>query len=435
MIKKFCRKFYTMLHYVKIAFWARKYKYMMKCGKNLQVEYLVNMLQYAQKHSKYYSRLLQDVHIRPDNCYSILSSLPFLSKSVIREQGANLYSDAFPLDKITWVNTGGSTGEPLHFPSAVKLGLEEIHQYMLYKAMGWKFGERIVSIDGSRVPDAQLSQNIYWVKGTNFPYGLYSYSTLYMSEEKLKYYIDSFNKVKPVILRGYPSGFMEICNFIVKYNNKLSFKPKGIYLTSETLSESDRKYVSKIFDCPVYGQYGHTEASVFAVTDEDSLVYRCSPFYGVVEVVDEDGNPVKEGCCGEIVVTGFSNLATPFIRYKTGDLAVYGGSKDGCVILTSLLGRTVDYIWNADNEKIYLVGFIFGAHLPAFNFIEDWQIEQKVVGKITIRIVKATGYTTRVEEELLNFFVEKKIFPELFYLSNISKSQRGKKIFLIQHVK
>ena len=59
--------------------------------------------------------------------------------------------------------------------------------------------------------------------------------------------------------------------------------------------------------------------------------------------MDECGKQVKENEIGEIVVTGFSHLGTPFIRYKTGDLAVYGGTTEfGEVVLKQLMGRSVD---------------------------------------------------------------------------------------------
>lgn len=61
------------------------------------------------------------------------------------------------------------------------------------------------------------------------------------------------------------------------------------------------------------------------------------------------------------MVTGFVEYGLPFIRYKTGDLAIYGGETElGETILTKLLGREVDCIYNKGGKKIYLVGFIFG---------------------------------------------------------------------------
>ena len=92
-------------------------------------------------------------------------------------------------------------------------------------------------------------------------------------------------------------------------------------------------------------------------------VYYCSPIYGYTEVVDQKGQHVNIGEQGEVVVTGFVEYGLPFIRYKTGDLAIYGGETElGETILTKLLGREVDCIYNKGGKKIYLVGLSLGTY-------------------------------------------------------------------------
>lgn len=418
---------------------AGRYERLLNRGNSNQIlreqyRMLSELLCYAQLHSQYYYHLLQNKEITMDNCMSILKDLPLLSKLEIRENGFNIYSDEISSEWGGWLNTGGSTGEPLCFPSKLNgISLELVHQQMLYSKMGWQQGETIVAIDGSRVGDFDLKHDVYWVSGDNFPYGKYSYSTLYMNESTLGSYVNSLNEKRPSILRGYPSGFIEISHYMLRHKLSFKFKPKGIYLTSEQFSEADRALISSVFGTSVYGQYGHTESSVFAITEKDSMEYICSPFYGITEVLDDEGNQVKVGEIGEIVVTGFSNVALPFIRYKTGDLAVFGGIKKGCVALTSLLGRTIDYVLNLAGDKVYLIGLIFGGHLRAFKYVLDWQIQQDEVGMILLRIVKSVEYTEGVESEIMLLFARENIKVRILYLSELPRTQRGKKRFMIQN--
>ena len=209
--------------------------------------------------------------------------------------------------------------------------------------------------------------------------------------------------------------------------------PKGIYLTSENYSEEMVEIISSVFKCPIYGQYGHTESSVFAYRLPDSEKYYCLPFYGYTEILNENNQPCKIGEVGEIVVTGFSNYALPFIRYKTGDLAEYGGvNKDGTVVLNKLLGRSVDFLYNSKKEKIYLVGFIFGAHLHAFDVIDQWQLEQDTYGVVKMKIVKGIEYRDVDENELNLFFLKANFKLDITYVNQIPKTIRGKQQFLIQ---
>lgn len=181
---------------------------------------------------------------------------------------------------------------------------------------------------------------------------------------------------------------------------------------------------------------GHTESSVFATQNPDNECYYCSPIYGYTEVVDSKGNQVNVGELGEIVVTGFTEYGLPFIRYKTGDLAIYGGETDfGETIFTQLLGREVDCIYNKEGKRIFLVGFIFGGHIQAFNHIQTWQLHQSEIGKVAIYIVKSIGYDEQIEKEVKRLFITHGFDLVIHYVDTIEKTKRGKQKFLIQDLK
>ena len=150
-------------------------------------------------------------------------------------------------------------------------------------------------------------------------------------------------------------------------------------------------------------------------------------------MLDKDGNQVAIGETGEVVVTGFIEHGLPFIRYKTGDLAVYGGETEyGETRLTKLCGRDVDFIYNKQKEKVFLVGFIFGGHIKAFNHIISWQIQQREVGKVDVFIVKGEGYTKQTESDVKSLFENHGFDISMNYVDRIEKTQRGKQKFLIQ---
>lgn len=402
---------------------------------------LYKLLVFIKDHNAYFADLLNNTVITIDNSKEVLEGLPLLDKVQIRENSKHVYSDFVTENYKSWQNTGGSTGEPLNFPvgygTMISPHLEDMHQHILYNKMGYKYNDVICSIDGSRVPTKLQSRNIFWIKNTlNFPYGLYSYSTMYLNDHTVKYYISHINKIKPSFLRGYPSGIKLLCQLVESLNLSIDFKLKGCYLTSENFDESTADYISTILDCDVWGQYGHSEASVFAYKKPHSQNYYCLPLYGYTEVLDEHGNHVEKGNLGEIVVTGFSNRAMPFVRYKTGDLAVYGGvNSKGETILEKLLGRSNDFIFDSRGEKIFLVGLIFGGHLHAFNHIRSWQFIQKSKGYLDIVIVKDISFEQPDEDEIKLFLKKNGFITNIVYLDEIPKTKRGKQQFLIQEIK
>lgn len=405
-----------------------------------QRRFLTRTLRNAQRDVPFYNKILKGIDINKNNCFEILSKLPIIDKNVIRLVDKDIYANYVDENWKSWHNTGGSTGSPLHFPthgnSRWCLDGEAFCQAWLYKQMAGSYKLKISSVDGSRVDETKLNQNIYWrINDSNFPYGITHYSTIYLNPCSFPYYLNHLNDEKPDILRGYPSGIYELAKLIEESNASLSFKLKAIYLTSENILDYQVKLIEKVFGCKVWGQYGHSEASIFAIRRPDQESYECHPLYGYIEIIGNDGEHVQQGDIGEIVVTGFQYAALPFIRYRTGDLAEYGGTKDGYVILNRLLGRSGDYIVQKNGQKIYLVGFIFGGHLKAFNHINNWQITQNVPGVLILTIVKGINYTDDTEFELVNFFSSKEFEVEINYTSTIDKTTRGKQPFMIQNIK
>ncbi len=243
------------------------------------------------------------------------------------------------------------------------------------------------------------------------------------------------NVIKPTIIRSYPSSLALFCRLLKKHNLRLSFKLKGVFVTSEQLTEEDELAIRDTLKCPIWGQYGHTEMSIFAVKPDGEKEYYASPLYGYTEILNQEtGEPCKVGETGEIVVTGYSLIGLPFIRYATGDLAVFGGvNNNGETVLKRLQGRTVDYIIDKQGEKIYLTEFIFGHHLPEFKTIDSWQLEQNEPGIVTLRIIPDFNYTAKDEAGLISHFNKVGISVLVDYQSEIKKSSRGKRIFMIQN--
>lgn len=405
----------------------------------IQNERLADILNYAKVHSCYYQALLAPTKITPQEAVKVLKSLPLLTKSIIREQYFDIFSDTISPSWKIWGNTGGSTGEPLKFPRLCnRMWNEMIHQYYTYKYLGGNeacvWNDIIVSIAGDRIPEEKLKDKVFYLKSRNFPMGKYSFSTLYMFEENLDYYVSSLNVIKPSYIRAYSAGALTLAQHIKKKNIGLTFKLKGIYLTSEAFSEQSRRFISEVFHCPVIGQYGHTEMSVYAIQHKDDSIYECMPLYGYTEILDERGNHVEEGQTGEIVVTGFNQIGLPFIRYKTGDIATYKGTSKGIVYIDAIQGRTVDYLYDKEGNSVFLTGAIFGGHIKAFNHIAQWQLRQIKKGKVQVSIIKGEGYNCEIENEIIRFFSGFNIEASLYYVDYIEKQKNGKQKFLIQEI-
>lgn len=304
-----------------VCYYSKRFLANPEIWKKYQLNKLTTILSYAQQHCTYYKRIIRG-KVDTSNSITLLKSLPLLDKNIIRHQEKNVYSDEITDNWKVWLNTGGSTGEPLHFPALYKgLPVEGVCQMMLYMKMGYQWGDIIVSFDGCRIKDEDRSRNIYWQMGNaNFPFGKKNFSTLYLDNNSVKYYWEELKRTKPAFIRGYPSGIMEMCKLAMNTGIVMDLKLKGVYLTSESFTQDEKNFISSYFKCPVYGQYGHTESSIFAIQNPADEVYYCSPIYGYTEVVDQKGQHVNIGEQGEVVVTGFVEYGLPLSDIRQGIL-------------------------------------------------------------------------------------------------------------------
>jgi len=399
---------------------------------------LMRLLDYAGKHCSYYRRVFLECGVNLGSP-SDLARLPLLDKPTIRANVAGIVSDELVRMDSYGANTGGSTGEPLEFVASSRAGaVDTLHQeYVFRTTMGHVQGDRIAGFGGVTIPEACLKRHEYWIPSgrPDVPYGREVYSSIYLTPETVGYYVDNIFRTQPRILRGYPSFLNDLAANILSRGLEMPYEVKGIQLSAENALGGQVDRIRKAFRAPVFFQYGHSEVSVYAYTKDESLSYVCSPFYGWVEVVDEEGRPVKEGQMGEVVATGFHSRAMPFIRYKTGDLAVYGGCRGGVVRLLRIEGRTQDFVYTADKVKVALTALVFGQHFKCFQTISKWQIYQDTPGKVTMRIVREPGYSDSAESEIRSKFTGYcGIEAAIEYVDAVELSRRGKFRFVVQKV-
>ena len=402
----------------------------------LQEKKLIDFLKYTYSNTIYYKDLFDNYKIDLETVESF-KKIPILTKDIIRKNMNDLLSKEFKKELLGKRNTGGSTGEPLEFYSDTMAGIiDNAHHWYLYSLMGYQKEDVIIGAGGTVIPQELRDKNIYWLRRSkDSVWGEYNFSVLYITDSNIKYYMKKLISIKPSILRGYPSFFDKLATYILENNIKIDFKIKGINLTAEMCSIAQRKNIEKAFAAMVYFEYGHTEICLYCYTEDNTYIYKSSPIYGYIEVINDEGVYVEVGDVGNIIVTGFNNYGMPFIRYDTGDMGEVHYRNGGVIHFKKIVGRNQDYIISKDNQKVFLTALIFGQHLKAFKHIIQWQLKQNKIGEVEISIVKNRLYGNVDEHEILNNFQSVTDIDLIFnYVDDIPLTKRGKHLFLIQNI-
>lgn len=420
---------------INLAYYYLVRKYYFLSEKNVmkkQSKALKRKLRSAVKHCKYYFSVIENSAVKEIS----IEHFPIIDKEIITNNFEDFISDNIEMYYSYDRYTGGSTGEPFHFIG--NGGYEYGFDLKRWKIYGYKKGDRILALDGTKVSEEKIEKGIYWEKvcDDDIPFGSYALSSLYLRDDNAKKYCEYIIDFKPAFFWGYPSFIYLLACYAEKLEIDMNINIKGIVLTSETAYSYQIEKIKKIFNTSVYLQYGHTESCVNAYTYDETYRYRVEPLYGYVEVLDASGNPVTEGEVGEVVVTSLHNYAMPLVRYRTGDLAEYGGKDERYIYLNKVMGRTQDIIYDNEGNKILLTALIFGQHFVAMGHIQKWQVEQWEKGKVILHIVKGDGYSEKHEKELESLFYSLgHVLVTFDYIDDIMLTKRGKTKFLVQHIK
>ena len=163
--------------------------------------------------------------------------------------------------------------------------------------------------------------------------------------------------------------------------------------------------------------------------------------YGYTEIINKEGEDASyEDEVGEIVSTGFSNYAMPFIRYKTGDMAIFTNEKCTCgrnyKLIKRVEGRKSEYFVDRDGNKITLTRSD-EALWRVSNSIFTFQYIQNEPGDVILEIVIKNEFGKHDLELIKEGF--RKFYPqfdlEIKIVGNIERTERGKHMYLVQNIK
>ena len=208
-----------------------------------------------------------------------------------------------------------------------------------------------------------------------------------MSETKLDGFVAEIRRCKPRMLFGYPSALTHIARHAEKRGVALDdLGIKVAFVTSERLYDEQRSTISRVFGCPVANGYGGRDAGFIAHECPSGGMHVMAEDI-VVELVDADGCAVPEGEAGEIVVTHMATADFPFVRYRTGDIAVAQPGTCACgrglPLLREIQGRTTDFVVAADGTVMHGLALIY--------------VLREQTGIESFKVTQETRLQTRVE--------------------------------------
>jgi phenylacetate-CoA ligase len=180
-----------------------------------------------------------------------------------------------------------------------------------------------------------------------------------------------------------------------------------VILGSEMVHDFQRRMVEEVLGARVFNHYTHWERAASILECEQGRLHAQLD-YGEVEILDDEGQPVPPGVTGEIVATGFYNLAMPLLRYRTGDLARRSAEPCPCgrsfPVVDHIEGRVGDLLRCSDGSLTATSALSLRyARAP----IAYHQCIQREPDAVEVRLVPGPGFDRRVHGQEVEAFVRR----------------------------
>jgi phenylacetate-CoA ligase len=241
------------------------------------------------------------------------------------------------------------------------------------------------------------------------------------------------------MLFGYPSAFAHIASYAKKCSILLNdIGIKVAFVTSERLYDHQRELIQEVFGCPVANGYGGRDAGFIAhecpqggmhITAEDIIV----------EIVGAHGNVLPNGQAGEVVVTHLATRDYPFIRYRTGDIAVIDDKQCTCgrilPLLKEIQGRTTDFIVAKDGTVMHGLALIYVVR--DVKGVQNCKVIQESIEKTRVLLVTNDQFQES-SMELMRAGIKQRLGEdvevEIERVNEIPLEASGKFRYVISHV-
>lgn len=309
-----------------------------------------------------------------------LKNFPVIYKNTIKENAEAMKFKSN--EKLVAESSSGSSGVQVTvYMSAKESSRTQAWQTLLWEWSGFKLGNKFfqLGMTTKRPPVKKIKDILlrtYYQQAFNIS----------QAEVKMALIKKDFSQH---VLGGYASGLYGYALHAHELGLKVKFK--SVISWGDKMFPHYRKRIEEVFGAAVTDTYGSTEGFVIAGQCEEGKYHILSP-HVKLELVNSEGQEVKPGELGYVVVTRLDGYSMPLIRYYLGDLAIKEDPAIRCLcgrslpMLKQIIGRDTDIV-KTRSGKMLIVHFFTGI-LEHFPSIRQFRIVQYSLDEIVLEYIR-----------------------------------------------
>lgn len=311
--------------------------------KTFQEEKLKELLKYLESHSPFYQRLFKENNITISEIQTLedLQKIPTTAKNDIQQNNDDFF--CVPMTEIVdFSTTSGTLGDPVTFGLSDR-DLERLayNEAISFACAGIQKGDVVQMIT---TIDKRFMAGLAYFLGLR----KMGASVVRMGPGIPELQWDSIFRYKPKYLITVPSFLLKMIDYAEKNNlDYINSSVCGAICIGESLKNQD--FTDNILSQKIKGKWNIQLYSTYASTEMSTAFTECEfqigghqhPDLIITEILDDEGNPVKEGESGELTITTLGVEAIPLLRFKTGDIVKAHNEPCECGRNTMRLGPVV----------------------------------------------------------------------------------------------
>lgn len=290
--------------------------------KIFQEEKLQELLAYLEGNSPFYQRLFKENNIQISDIQTLedLQKIPTTSKNDIQQNNDDFF--CIPQNQIVdYSTTSGTLGDPVTFGLSDN-DLERLayNEAISFACAGVKKGDVVQMIT---TIDKRFMAGLAYFLGLR----KMGASVVRMGPGIPELQWDSIFRYQPKYLITVPSFLLKMIDYAEKH--EIDYKNSSVFgavCIGESIKNQDftdnilSQKIKEKWNIQLYSTYASTEMSTAFTECEHQVGGHQHPELIITEILDDEGNPVKDGESGELTITTLGVEALPLLRFKTGDL-------------------------------------------------------------------------------------------------------------------
>jgi phenylacetate-coenzyme A ligase PaaK-like adenylate-forming protein len=241
--------------------------------------------------------------------------------------------------------------------------------------------------------------------------------------------VAQLNAFRPQALIAYPSSAAVLADEQIA--GRLRIAPRIVCTTSEVRTEDMEARIVAAWRCQPFNCYASTETGILAVDCSEHRGLHLLTDQTLVEIVDEQDQPVADGVQGHhALVTSLVNRTLPILRYRLDDLLTVSPEPCPCgrpfPLLVALDGRSDDLLSlpGTDKDRVVVHPLALRSPLAGIAGLQQYRVVAQDGGLRVEVVAHADDVATEVERRLRAALATQRAAPKELRVCRVERIAR-----------